>query len=182
MQGKAIPTLRQRHSYKAWNLQHLNTQLLGTWGLVKSTPLKIQRLVTATWKLDWWFPRSVPDFFSFNKITWLQVGMPSVNKFCAGWILALFVWLVVFAVQRLLWDAQKRFVQMRIAWLQWPGSTLNKMAQANAEGSFGSSEKHLWRIHKGSLAGPNSSKTDFKWRCYEMLISPLLGICVCCTL
>lgn len=35
-----------------------------------------------------------------------------------GWILAASTWIVVFAVQRMLWDAQKHFVQRRIAWLQ----------------------------------------------------------------
>lgn len=39
----------------------------------------------------------------------------------AGWFLALFVWFVVYLVQSMLWDAQKRFVQMRIAWLQHRG-------------------------------------------------------------
>ena len=32
---------------------------------------------------------------------------------------------------------------------------------------------HVWVVHKGSLARPIFFKTDFNWRCYEMLISPL---------
>jgi len=54
-------------------------------------------------------PRSSLDLYS---IASLRCNRPM------RWVLAFFVWLVVFAVQRLLWDAQKRFVQMRIAWLQ----------------------------------------------------------------
>ncbi|CAJ1439916.1 unnamed protein product [Effrenium voratum] len=34
------------------------------------------------------------------------------------WLLAFSVWICVWAVQRLLWEAQKSFVQRRIAWLQ----------------------------------------------------------------
>ena len=49
-------------------------------------------------------------------------GATNHGGLIAGWFLALFVWFVVYVVQRMLWDAQKRFVQMRIAWLQHHGA------------------------------------------------------------
>lgn len=54
-------------------------------------------------------PRSSLDLFSIASLRCNQT---------MRWFLALFVWFVVYVVQRMLWDAQKRFVQMRIAWLQ----------------------------------------------------------------
>mmetsp|Transcript_12975 Transcript_12975/g.24535 ORF Transcript_12975/g.24535 Transcript_12975/m.24535 type:complete len:802 (+) Transcript_12975:15-2420(+) len=54
--------------------------------------------------------RSSLDLFSISSLRCNGLGM--------RWVLAAFTWIVVFAVQRLLWNAHKGFVQRRVAWLQ----------------------------------------------------------------
>lgn len=54
-------------------------------------------------------PRSSLDLFSIASLR---------CNLTMRWALAVFTWLVVWGVQRMLWDAQKIFVQRRIEWLQ----------------------------------------------------------------
>ncbi|CAK9113866.1 CSC1-like protein At4g02900 [Durusdinium trenchii] len=57
---------------------------------------------------------SAPTLQRGNKDGWMMLD----EALFLGWALAVFTWLVVWGVQRMLWDAQKIFVQRRIEWLQ----------------------------------------------------------------